>query len=880
MVAGFRGGKGVIALLVAALVGLPGVAMADTIEDSITGSTVRVVVPPKADGTGGTSATASVRVDQSSGNSDGDPECNIDAGEKLTLSLIAPAGITVTPSAVDITACGATGAKSITITALHGATADGDITATFAHTVTGNGKLLSTQTGGTYDNNVAIPVRIDTDGDGVANANDNCPGVANVNQADADRDGTGDACDNTPNGVVADTTAPVFADVPANITVAATSATGAVVNYAAPTATDAVDGAVAVTCLPASGSTFPIGATTVNCAAKDTAGNEAKAAFTVTVGDTGAPVLSNVPANLTAEATSAAGAAVNYTAPTATDAVDGGVPVTCAPASGSTFPIGTSTVDCSAKDKANNTATASFTVTVGDTGAPVFSNVPANLTAEATSAAGSAVNYTAPTATDAVDGGVPVTCAPASGSTFPIAATTVVCSATDTAGNQATGSFTVTVADTTAPALDLPSKITTEATASNGATVTYSASASDAVDGSVEVSCSSVPGSTFGLGTTTVTCSATDTAGNQATGSFTITVADTTAPALTLPSPSTTEATGPNGATLTYTASASDTVDGTVAVTCTPASGSTFGLGATTVTCTATDTASNEATGSFTVTVADTTPPALTLPANITTGATGPNGAPVSYTASASDAVDGAVTVTCDAVSGSTFGLGSTTVTCTATDTANNTATATFTVTVADTTPPALTMPGNQALTATSKNGAVATWTAPTATDLVDPNATTTCSAASGARFGLGTTTVSCTASDVSDNRSAPQTFTVNVTYSATSALQPINSDGSSIFKLGSTVPVKFRLTGASAGIRDAVANIKTAKLSGGVAGAETEAVTSTAASTGSAFRYDATSGQYIYNWGTKGLSDGVYQIRVDLGDGKMDRVVNVTLRR
>ena len=78
---------------------------------------------------------------------------------------------------------------------------------------------------------------------------------------------------------------------------------------------------------------------------------------------------------------------------------------------------------------------------------------------------------------------------------------------------------------------------------------------------------------------------------------------DVTAPVVTVPGNITTPATGPTGATVTYTASATDDRDGPLTPTCTPASGSTFPVGTTTVTCTATDTAGNTGTGSFTVTV-------------------------------------------------------------------------------------------------------------------------------------------------------------------------------------------------------------------------------------------------------------------------------------
>ena len=55
------------------------------------------------------------------------------------------------------------------------------------------------------------------------------------------------------------------------------------------------------------------------------------------------------------------------------------------------------------------------------------------------------------TATD----GTLVTCAPLSGSPFPLGPTTVLCDATDTAGNKSTGNFTITITDTTAPVITL-----------------------------------------------------------------------------------------------------------------------------------------------------------------------------------------------------------------------------------------------------------------------------------------------------------------------------------------------------------------------------------------------------------------------------------------
>jgi len=88
----------------------------------------------------------------------------------------------------------------------------------------------------------------------------------------------------------------------------------------------------------------------------------------------------------------------------------------------------------------------------------------------------------------------------------------------------------------------------------------------------------------------------------------------------------------------------------------------------------------------------------------------------------------------------------------------------------------------------------------------------------------------------------------VTVTYAWSGVLQPVNGDGSSIFKLGSTVPVKFQLTGASAEIQNASAKLFIAKVSNGVTGSELEATSTVAPTSGNQFRYDASSGQYIFN--------------------------------
>jgi Tol biopolymer transport system component len=92
---------------------------------------------------------------------------------------------------------------------------------------------------------------------------------------------------------------------------------------------------------------------------------------------------------------------------------------------------------------------------------------------------------------------------------------------------------------------------------------------------------------------------------------------DTVAPTLTLPPNVAVDATGPSGATVAYTVTASDNVDSAPSVSCAPASLSVFAIGDTTVACTAKDATGNTATGRFTVHVRGATEQLARLAAKI-----------------------------------------------------------------------------------------------------------------------------------------------------------------------------------------------------------------------------------------------------------------------
>jgi probable HAF family extracellular repeat protein len=157
-------------------------------------------------------------------------------------------------------------------------------------------------------------------------------------------------------------------------------------------------------------------------------------------------------------------------------------------------------------------------------------------------------------------------------------------------------------ADTTPPVVTVPPNRTVEAVSGRGAALSFNATASDNIDQSLVVACSPISDAVFPLGDTTVTCTATDSSGNHGTASFVVHVVDTTPPNLTTPTDFARNATSPNGAVVTFSASASDLVDPSPLVACEPASGSGFfAIGKTSVACTATDAAGNHSSASFVV---------------------------------------------------------------------------------------------------------------------------------------------------------------------------------------------------------------------------------------------------------------------------------------
>ena len=299
----------------------------------------------------------------------------------------------------------------------------------------------------------------------------------------------------------------------------------ALVTFSSPTATDNCSPAPTVACSPASGSSFNKGTTTVTCTATDSSKNTAMCSFTVMVNDTQAPTIT-CPSNTTTS-TSASCAVVSYPAATVSDNCSGAT-ASCSPASGGCFPLGTTTVNCTATDASGNQASCTFTVTVTQTTCTI--TCPPNIAKpNDPNQCGAVVTYSAPTATGTCG---TVVCSPASGSFFPVGATTVTCKSNSNAGPESCA-FIVAVNDTQPPTITCPANINTAGASSclfatTSRPVNFSVAASDNCPG-VTVACKNqnddvvTSGATFPVGTTTVTCTATDSSGNTATCSFNVT---------------------------------------------------------------------------------------------------------------------------------------------------------------------------------------------------------------------------------------------------------------------------------------------------------------------------------------------------------------------
>lgn len=280
--------------------------------------------------------------------------------------------------------------------------------------------------------------------------------------------------------------------------------------------------------------------------------------------------------------------------------------------------------------------------------------------------------------------------------------------------------------------------------------------------------------------------------------------------------------------------------------------------GTVTVTCSYTDTGgiTGTAVKTYQVVASQNTAPSVSV-TGVSSDTTYEFGQVPTVGCSITDAEDAgaAATPTVGAITGplASYGLGSVTVTCSYTDTGGLTGTATATYTITDTTKPTLQVPTSISQWATSNDGATVTYSA-TATDGVDASPSVSCTPESGSVFPIGTTTVTCTATDEAGN-AATGTFTVTVAPSCTASIlkQPINADGSSVFKIGSSIPLKIALSNCFGTTPDQVApQVSLRRLDTAPDGTVKQVLSSGSANEGTTMRYDAAGWQHIYNLSTK----------------------------
>ena len=543
---------------------------------------------------------------------------------------------------------------------------------------------------------------------------------------------------------IRDTTDPVIVP-PDDVTLEATGILS-MIQLGTATATDIVDAMPTITSnAPTS---FPIGVTIVTYTATDDSGNSATAIQNITIRDTGPMLI--LPFDVTAEATGVL-TPVDIGTATVTDNIDDITATNDAPDS---FPLGENRVTWTARDSSGNTATAVQKVTIQDTTNPYFVTPEFSLLfAEATGML-TIVDTNTVTAHDIVDPDVTVTNdAPDS---FPLGVTFIIWIAEDSSGNIARYDQSILVRDRTSPTITAPDDVTIEADGLLTMIQLGVATATDTVDPMPTIT-SDAPTS-FPVGVTTITYTATDNANNRATDTQKVTVQDTTEPMLILPSDITAEATGVLTSVDIGTATVTDNVDSITATNDAPDS---FPLGETSVRWTAKDNAENVVTAIQTVTVRDTTNPTITVPNSIITEATDILTVVDIGSATASDIADSDVTITNDVPD--SFPIGSTVITWTATDDSNNTASDTQTVRIRDTTKPVFTSFPDD-ITVISANNIAVEFETPTASDIFP--VTVQCDEDSGVLFPVGTTPITCFAIDA-NNRFVQDSFSITVVVSA-----------------------------------------------------------------------------------------------------------------
>lgn len=521
-----------------------------------------------------------------------------------------------------------------------------------------------------------------------------------------------------------------------------------------------------VTVAPLNTITYTVIGHTLNC------GNIPKTSK-ITVVDSIAPIILNCPPNVVLYSTpTTCDLPYSWTTPTFTDNCPRTTMTqTAGPPSGSIFPVGTTTITYDAVDLKANHTLCTFNIQVKDTIKPVISGCPANIVVNSNVINCKAtVSWIPPTVSDNCPNPtlVQVNGPPNGNPNFIVGVNTVKYKATDASGNISYCTFTVTVIDVQPPTIvNLPANIVV-GNDSNQCAAVVSWIAPTATDNCTGVTVTQTGGiangGVFPLGTSVVTYTATDGAGNTDIDSFTVTVNDVQVPNFfgCLSDTIVGNDIGQCTAVFSWLApTATDNCPGFVTITqiAGPPSGSVFPPGNTYIAYAATDLVGNADTCGFTITVTDLENPIISnCPANITIPKdTNLCGGVVTWIEPT--ATDNCGTLTLTQVvglpSGSFFPLGPTNIIYVATDSAGNTDTCQFVVFVTDGSFPIINgCPTN--ITVSNDIGvcgAFISWIDPSVTDNC-PGATivVTQGLPNNSVFPIGTTTIIYTATDAALN--------------------------------------------------------------------------------------------------------------------------------
>ena len=439
--------------------------------------------------------------------------------------------------------------------------------------------------------------------------------------------------------------------------------------------------------------------------ATDGCGNKTSAVQTITVVDSG-HILLNVPADVVVDAGEPTGpTATGWASASDPDAPDESPAVTYRDVANLSGCDGTGTIlrTWTATDGCGNVTRAVQTITVVDTGNMILT-APADVTIEAAESNDPSVaGWASASDPDAPDEAPTVRYADAANLTGCDGTGTIqrTWAATDGCGNEISAVQTITVVDTGHLSLIVPADVAVECGSPTSPAALGRATASDpdAGDEAPAVTYSDLVqhSGCGGAGIVTRTWTATDGCGNTISAVQTITVVDSTPPALKIPADALVEYGNSTDPAATGRASAMDSCSTTtVSHSDVSAPGSCAGRMTLLRTWTATDECGNAISGVQSLTVVDTTPPALTLPANATVECGDSTSPAATGNATASDASQTQVVTYADDVSRTGCGNSATIArTWTAADACGNASSAVQTITVVDSTAPSLTTPAD-----------------------------------------------------------------------------------------------------------------------------------------------------------------------------------------